>query len=904
MIKGSCGLLRNKVHSCGDDADWAGTGKPRSGVRQLCLLLAFFVGTPILLCGLPSGVHLNELSADNSSSNLFRDEDGEVEDWIEIYNGGTSTVSLGGWSLTDDPGQPQKWIFPEISIGAGQYLVVFASDKDRKPTAPGANLHTNFKLKGDGEYLGLYSVPASQSAISELAPSYPAQKNDVSYGMDDSGNWVYFQNPTPGGPNGDSAITDAVAQVQFNFKSGLFDSPFLLELSTGTSGAIVVYTIDGSRPTENHGDVYTDALPIKHTTIIRAAAFKSNALPSPVRSRSYLFNTDSAMQSLPIISIVMSPDDLVGPTGIMGISGGTYVLVDESFSEWRRVNPADYFNPSETGMAWERRASVELLERQGQKGFKIESGIRVHGSESSRRTFRSDSKVPYGLFFRGDYGEGRLNYPLVPGSRVESYDSLVLRAGHNDAINPFITDELMRRLFADTGHASSLGTFVNVFLNGKYQGYYNAVERIEEDWAQSWFGGINDWDVIAPYSEAVEGDIVEWSAMLQYAKSHDPDRASFYEEMSRRLDMVNFIDYLLVNIYGDTHDWTENNWRAVRERISESKFRFVLWDAELALGLYGYPVTANTFNNREALANSSEIATLYKKLKANREFRLLFADRIQKHFFNGGALMDANILARFETLRQVVSGVIPIMADHIPNYWVPQRREIVLEDLANAGLRSTVVAPAFNQNGGDVPVGFNLEMSAPAGRIYYTLNGIDPRIMFSGKVASDAQLYTSGVPVPLRNNVLVKARALSGTTWSALTEAQLQVADSDGDGMPDAWERNHGLDPQKASDAALDADSDGASSLEEYRVGTDPRDRESSLRIESIHATRQAVSIRFTAAAWRSYSVIYQNIGESSAWSKLDDVDGTLITRSIELKDSISRSSTARFYRVVTPALR
>jgi hypothetical protein len=894
-----------KGHFLRNDLAWIASRLLVAGIGQLVLHLFLFVGManlfgPTPLWALPGTVGLNELSAATSSNGL-RDEDGQLQDWIEIYNGGSAAVNLAGWSLTDDVAQPQKWIFPGISIAAGRYLVVFASDKNRKPTAPGTILHTNFKLDRDGEYLGLYPVAPSSSAISELWPKYPAQKNGASYGLDKNGNWVYFPNPTPGQPNGDSGNAETVGPVQFGTKSGVFDSPFLLELSTGTSGATIIYTTDGSRPSETQGELYSEALPIENTTIIRAAAFKPNALSSPVRARSYLFNTDSAVGSLPIISIVMSPDDIVGPTGIMGISGGTYVLVDKSFSEWRPVNPGDYFNPSKTGIEWERPASVELLERQGQDGFKIESGIRVHGSESSRLTFRSDSRVPYGLFFRGQYGESRLNYPLVPGSKVKSYESLVLRAGHNDATNPFITDELMRRLFADTGQASSLGTFANLFLNGKYLGYYNPVERIDENWAQSWFGGTNDWDVITPYSEAQQGDIVEWLSMLQYAKSHDSSGVGYYQEMSRRVDLVNFVDYLLVNIYGDTHDWTENNWRAVRERVNEGKFRFALWDAEIALGLFD-PVNSNTFNNPEALDNSSEIATLFKRLKANREFKLLFADRIQKHFFHGGALTDANILSRYESLRQTVSGVIPIMADHISNHWVPQRREIVLQDLAGAGLRSTVVAPFFNQHGGDVPTAFTLEMSAPAGLIYYTLNGVDPRVMFTGKVASDAQMYTSGVPV--QANGVVKARALSGATWSALTEAQFQVADSDGDGMPDDWELSHGLDPQNANDAALDADSDGATNLKEYQSGTDPRDRAGNLRIESISASRQAVSIRFTAAAERSYSVIYRNLGETGSWLKLDDVDGSPITRRIELKDTIKPSNTARFYRVVTPALR
>ena len=90
---------------------------------------------------------INEFLAVNDGG--LADADGEFPDWIEIHNPGTNPAPLLNWSLTDDSAQPQKWVFPDVLLPAQGYLVVFASGKDRR--TPGAQLHTNFKLDGDGE---------------------------------------------------------------------------------------------------------------------------------------------------------------------------------------------------------------------------------------------------------------------------------------------------------------------------------------------------------------------------------------------------------------------------------------------------------------------------------------------------------------------------------------------------------------------------------------------------------------------------------------------------------------------------------------------------------------------------------------------------------------------------------
>ncbi len=144
-------------------------------------------------------VIINEFVASNNAG--LEDEDGDTSDWIELYNAGDSPVDLAGWALTDMVYDRNKWTFPDITVDSGEYLVVFASGKDRKPTN-GDNLHTNFRLDRLGEYLGLYNLVGEPQPLSVFDPAFPMQATDFSYGRyaGRPGFW-YLQPPSPGAPN-------------------------------------------------------------------------------------------------------------------------------------------------------------------------------------------------------------------------------------------------------------------------------------------------------------------------------------------------------------------------------------------------------------------------------------------------------------------------------------------------------------------------------------------------------------------------------------------------------------------------------------------------------------------------------------------------------------------------------
>ncbi|MFN0128556.1 MAG: CotH kinase family protein [Verrucomicrobiales bacterium] len=155
------------------------------------------------------GVVINEFMASNSGA--LRDEDGDSSDWIEIYNGTDTPVNLGGWSLTDAQQQPTRWVFPYALIGPRSFLLVYASEKNR--AVAGQELHTNFRLGAEGEYLALHRPDASLACA--FSPAYPAQVANVSFGLSSpdlsaappgspafTALLRYYQVPSPGYANG------------------------------------------------------------------------------------------------------------------------------------------------------------------------------------------------------------------------------------------------------------------------------------------------------------------------------------------------------------------------------------------------------------------------------------------------------------------------------------------------------------------------------------------------------------------------------------------------------------------------------------------------------------------------------------------------------------------------------
>jgi hypothetical protein len=141
------------------------------------------------------------------------------------------------------------------------------------------------------------------------------------------------------------------------------------------------------------------------------------------------------------------------------------------------------------------------------------------------------------------------------------------------------------------------------------------------------------------------------------------------------------------------------------------------------------------------------------------------------------------------------------------------------------------------------------------------------------------------------------------TNWFAAAPTPGQAAgagDSDGDGLPDAWEQAHGTFVF-IPDANDDPDGDGLTNWEEYLAGTHPNDGASALRFHQITANGGSVTMLFLATSNRTYSVLHRQSLETGTWLKLNDIPAHSTNRMVNVTN-VTGGAATRFYRLVTPA--
>ncbi|HZZ42831.1 MAG TPA: CotH kinase family protein [Tepidisphaeraceae bacterium] len=280
---------------------------------------------------------ISEFMASNSKT--LKDAAGDYADWIEIHNAGDASANLNDYFLTDSAGNPEEWRFPVQSLAAGSYLVVFADGTDTAPVA-NTELHTNFKLSADGEYLALTNA-ADDSVQFAYSPQFPAQTADISYGLSDANNpnsaEVFFNIPTPGAANNPSAAIPV-----FSVQGQVFTGTLTVSLTDSTPGAVIHYTTNGTTPTAS-SPTYTGAFSLTASTPIRVLATASGLTSSPVTSQTYerVDSTVTSVQNsnLPIIII-----DTYGATmgDTTGVAGSATVMNSTTGANTNLFGTADY----------------------------------------------------------------------------------------------------------------------------------------------------------------------------------------------------------------------------------------------------------------------------------------------------------------------------------------------------------------------------------------------------------------------------------------------------------------------------------------------------------------------------------------------------------------------------------
>ena len=679
---------------------------------------------------------------------------------------------------------------------------------------------------------------------------------------------------------GKKYLPETNAVVTSDIKSGFYNTPFWVKLTGSAPNETILYTMDGSDP-RTSSTISTGSSPVivwidpnsdtgkrgkTGAVVLRASQISSGLAPGKPTSHSYIFVStvktqahpggnwptnnvnnqiidlpmdskvyndaryknlmESSLIDIPTISVTTDPDNLFGSQ--QGI----------------------YVNAEYHGMEWERPANIELINPDGSPGFNIDAGIRIRGGWSRHDDY---PKHAFRVFFRSEYGKGKLDFPLFGDEGVNEFDKIDFRTSQNyswangggDAVhNTMNRDVFSRDSQKDMNQPYTRSRYYHLYLNGLYWGVYQTQERAEASFAESYFGGNKeDYDVIKVdigdnfniYEiEATDGNTESWQAIWNMCQQGFSNNQNYFKLIGQSptgvvdtslnvlVDVDNLIDYMLVIFYGGNFDapvskfsqnFNPNNFYAIDNREKKRDgFKFFAHDSEHSLltdpagpGIGLYENRVNIGSIPDMTMNVSYFGKfhpqwLHFKLSENKEYRIRFADRVYRHFFNDGSFIPDSCISRFkETANQLDLAIIAEsarwgdsksgIARTKDDYWIPAvnrvifdympfRSDIVLQQLLAENLYISLKPPVFKNKGAEITSSkitisenYNLTLANPNtnGSIFYTTNGIDPRAV-GGTISGSAIGAGNSAGIIVTPGTVVKARVRFTDTWSALHE--------------------------------------------------------------------------------------------------------------------------------------
>ena len=562
--------------------------------------------------------------------------------------------------------------------------------------------------------------------------------------------------------------------------------------------------------------------------------------------------TTEDLKKMPVVSVVTpwregfgpnstAPDYATTPVANRGFYVGAAVSVANEGAD--RYASMEYINP--TG---------DSVSPNAVKGFQTDGNVHVFGGTSQDRwksyklsmRFKAQEVVVQNLYGDDTSPEQDL---FVLDARLNQ--AWVHPSASQQVMGDYVRDHVMSDLQNSMGGSSFHSRPVHYFLNGLYWGLYILHEKPVDRFMADYSGGDpGDWDVFKHNGgNGVDGNPffnnVIASGLMNSAfplgSTGDATTSAFlncttlksfedlldlaglgrvlpnpvpvmttqaaYEAVAAKLDIPQFIDYMMLNFVAANTDWAHKNlYASIKRSDPAAKWRWHSWDAE--------HVFKSATDNAVSRNDTYGPTAIHQKLIVNAEYKLAFADAIQKRLFNNGILSTEGLRAAFNLRFAEIEpwGVRGESArwgdnrvDATPytylGAWTTEKNRILttvlpgragtaatptttaLNQMKAVGLYPATAAPEFRNNatdtlqhGGMVPATFTLKIHNPAvagSTLYYTLDGSDPRTAWTGAVNPAAQIYSA--PFVLGTSKTVKARTLNGTAWSALNEAYFSV---------------------------------------------------------------------------------------------------------------------------------
>ncbi len=639
-------------------------------------------------------IKINELMSSNS--NVIQDPDfNNYSDWIELYNTSDSTVNLKNFYISDNANKPTKFkIESDCYIEANSYLLIWADDQN-------TGIHTNFKLSGDGEFIGLYNK--NKELIDGF--DFPAISSNKSYGRETDGaaNFITFDISTPGTSNSNPVLQQLPAP-EFSLESGFYTGLQRITLTCTDSLASIFYTTDGNDP-NIFGTKYSTPLTLSKTKVVKCISTRKNYIASPTATSTYFINENI---DLPVVSLSTNIDNFWSDTS------GIYVIGTNGVIGYCSEIPCNW------NQDWERPITIELFEKNKTRAFCEDAGVKIFGNCS-----RLYSPKSLAFFFRPTYGNSKLNYQLFPDNQLFEYNNFILRNSGEDLINTMIKDGFIAtiaRQNTDIGCQAFRPTIV--FFDGQYWGIHNLREKLNEHYIEEHYGiEEENLDLIENYTTANYGDLTNYNELISFVETNDLSLNNNYDYLESNIDIDEYIDYMIFEVYCGNSDWPYNNVKVWRAKDKSTKWRWLMYDMDYSFGARdncAYNVNTLSIATGKVISgfiNPDYSTVLFSNILKNEGFKNKFIQRFASRInntFDSGYLINvidslqgliANQMPRHKTVwsdLQVLladwEGHIQIMRDfatYRPNYM----RDFIKEEFNINGIYSLSINTNHSEMG-------------------------------------------------------------------------------------------------------------------------------------------------------------------------------------------------------------
>ncbi|WP_159473312.1 CotH kinase family protein [Dyadobacter sp. 3J3] len=752
---------------------------------------------------------INEIVASNN--NGLTDATGAHEDWFEIYNPTDHLIDIAGYFLSDKAATPNKYQMPTGSsltkIPSKGFIIIWASSAP----ARGA-LHVSFSLSASGE-----DVVISSPELETIdAVTFGAQQTDVSYGRspDGSTNFVNYSTSSPGKSNatGTTQLPTLEPPV-FSASSGFKSSGFALTITHPMDGVTIRYSLDGSDPQNNNNlnfwayknkynengtpdqesqamgvgqglstdgfssTVYQNPISITDRstadnkvslknstftvnpqvpsgkiykgTVVRVKVFKSGYNPSETVTKTYFINNGGASKyPVPVLSLATTE------TSLFEYNTGIYTP-GITFDKFRASNPTTpasvctFANFSWAGDDWQRDGNIEYFDNNNPV-LNQQIGFRLHGG--CTRSLRQKTLRLY--------SDTEFNYSIFPENPTLYPKRILLRNSGNDTPLTMLRDSYFQNLVRHLPFDTQLSRPSILFINSEYWGIHNITERYDKFYLKKKYDINEDKvDIISVEgSEVEEGDITKYNEFLNFVNNNSLTVEANYNTLKTIIDLENYTDYQISEIYSGNGDWPFKNMRLWRYKTAsydpnasfyeDGRWRWMLFDTDLSMSV----PSGNSIPGAMNAPAAGPMAIVLKKLLENSDYKIYFTNRLAD-------LLNTTFLPSRASalLDQIKAQYTPLMPDHIARWGAPG-------DMNNWNQNVDVVKnfvlqrPPFYRDHvrtlyGTALANFNLTVDvSDAGQGYVKINTIDilpTTIGIPGTAYPWTGIYFQTIPIKL-----------------------------------------------------------------------------------------------------------------------------------------------------------